>query len=95
MSEDFNLPAAQLNRLKSAAGAVYNHQLFFDGIACKAGAPPFNRLTAPGDQPDVAVGQLGHLEGKVLLHTEPPLRMVSQYMSGKEVRCCRQGCLPI
>ena len=42
---------------------------------------------APGDQPDVAVGQLGHLEGKVLLHTEPPLRMVSQYMSGKEVRC--------
>ena len=45
VSEDFNLPAAQLNRLKSAAGAVYNHQLFFDGIACKAGAPPFNRLT--------------------------------------------------
>lgn len=45
VSEDFNLPTAQLNRLKSAAGAVYNHQLFFDGIACKAGAPPFNRLT--------------------------------------------------
>ncbi len=45
VSEDFNLPAAQLSRLKSAAGAVYNHQLFFDGIACKAGAPPFNRLT--------------------------------------------------
>ena len=40
VSEDFNLPAAQLNRLKSAAGAVYNHQLFFDGIACKAGARP-------------------------------------------------------
>ena len=24
---------------------MYNHQLFFDGISCKAGAPPFNRLT--------------------------------------------------
>lgn len=42
---DYNLPAAQLNRLKSAAGAVYNHQLYFDGISCKAGPPPFNHLT--------------------------------------------------
>ena len=45
VTEDYNLPAAQLDRLKAAAGSVYNHQLFFDGIACKAGAPPFNRLT--------------------------------------------------
>lgn len=45
VSEDFNLPTAQLDRLKAAAGSVYNHQLFFDGIACKAGTPPFNRLT--------------------------------------------------
>lgn len=45
VTEDYNLPTAQLNRLKNAAGAVYNHQLFFDGIACKAGQPPHNRLT--------------------------------------------------
>lgn len=44
-TEDYNLPTAQLNRLRSAAGAVYNHQLYFDGINCKAGSPPFNRLT--------------------------------------------------
>lgn len=42
---DYNLPTAQLNRLRSAAGAVYNHQLYFDGISCKSGPPPFNRLT--------------------------------------------------
>lgn len=45
LTEDINLPAAQLDRLKNAAGAVYTHQLYFDGIACKAGQPPFNRLT--------------------------------------------------
>lgn len=45
ITEDFNIPAAQLNRLKSAAGAVYNHQLYFDVVGCKAGTPPFNRLT--------------------------------------------------
>lgn len=45
LTEDINLPAAQLDRLKNAAGAVYAHQLYFDGIACKAGQPPFNRLT--------------------------------------------------
>ena len=44
-TEDFNLPAAQLNRLKNAAGAVYNHQMYFDGINCQAGTPPINRLT--------------------------------------------------
>lgn len=44
-TEDYNLPAVQLERLRSAAGAVYNHQLYFDGISCKAGQPPFNQLT--------------------------------------------------
>ena len=33
------------SRLRSAAGSVFNHQLYFDGIGCKAGPPPFNRLT--------------------------------------------------
>ena len=41
----FDLPKVQLDRLKNAAGAVYNHQLYFDGISCKAGPPPFNHLT--------------------------------------------------
>lgn len=45
LTEDINLPTAQLNRLRNAAGAVYNHQLYFNTIACKAGQPPFNRLT--------------------------------------------------
>lgn len=45
VQEDIDLPTAQLKRLKSAAGAVYNHQLFFSGTTCKAGPPPFNRLT--------------------------------------------------
>lgn len=45
LTEDINLPAGALRRLRSAAGAVYNHQLFFSGIGCKAGQPPFNRLT--------------------------------------------------
>ena len=44
-TEDINLPAALLARLRSAAGAVYNHQLYFDSISCKAGQPPVNRLT--------------------------------------------------
>lgn len=44
-TQDYNIPTAQQNRLKNAAGAVYNHQLYFDGISCKAGTPPFNRLT--------------------------------------------------
>ena len=44
-TEDINLPAALLARLRSAAGAVYNHQLYFDSISCKAGPPPVNRLT--------------------------------------------------
>lgn len=45
LTEDVSLPAAQLRRLRSAAGAVFNHQLYFEGINNKAGQPPFNRLT--------------------------------------------------
>lgn len=45
LTEDINLPTAQLNRLHSAAGSVFNHQFYFDGMNCKAGQPPFNRLT--------------------------------------------------
>ena len=45
ITRDISLPAAQLNRLKNAAGMVYNHQLYFDGISCTSGQPPFNRLT--------------------------------------------------
>lgn len=45
VTEDVNLPAAQLDQLKSAAGAVYNHQLYFAELTCKSGQPPVNRLT--------------------------------------------------
>ena len=45
LTEDLNLPTTQLNRLRSAAGSVYNHRMYFDGISCKSGQPPFNRLT--------------------------------------------------
>ena len=45
LTQDINMPAVQLARLKGAAGAVYNHQLYFDSISCKAGQPPVNRLT--------------------------------------------------
>lgn len=42
---DINLPTDQLARLKDAAGAVYNHQLFFDGLTCTKGYPPVIRIT--------------------------------------------------
>lgn len=45
LTEDINLPAVQLNRLKNQAGSVYNHRMYFDGISAKAGTPPVNRLT--------------------------------------------------
>lgn len=45
VTEDINLPAATLRRLRSAAGSVYNHNFYFEGLSCKAGQPPFNRLT--------------------------------------------------
>ena len=45
VTEKIDLPPNPLNRLKNAAGSVYNHQLYFNGMSCKAGQPPFNHLT--------------------------------------------------
>lgn len=45
LTEDIELPVTQLRRLRSTAGAVFNHQLYFEGMNNKAGQPPFNRLT--------------------------------------------------
>lgn len=42
---DINLPAPQLARLQDAAGSVYNHQLYFDGLTCTKGQPPTIRIT--------------------------------------------------
>lgn len=44
VSQDINLPVTQVNRLKGAAGAVYNHELYFDSIQGVMGKPPLNRL---------------------------------------------------
>jgi len=46
LTEDIQLPAAQLRRLRSTAGAVFNHQLYFEGMTCQSGQPPVNSLTA-------------------------------------------------
>ena len=45
LTEDFNIPTTQLNRLKNEAGSVHNHRMYFNGISAKAGTPPVNRLT--------------------------------------------------
>ena len=45
ITEDFNLPTTQLNRLKNSAGSAYNHRMYFDGIVSKSGTPPINDLT--------------------------------------------------
>lgn len=45
LTQDINLPANQLNRLKNAAGAVYSHELYFDGFQPAMAEPPLNRLT--------------------------------------------------
>lgn len=45
LSQDINIPAPQLARLKNAAGAVYSHELYFDGFQPVMGNPPLNRLT--------------------------------------------------
>lgn len=42
---DINLPAPQLERLQEAAGSVYNHQLYFDGLVCNKSQPPVIRVT--------------------------------------------------
>ena len=44
LTQKINLPIVQEKQLKSAAGAVYNHELYFDSIQNKIGSPPLNRL---------------------------------------------------
>ncbi|WP_295579117.1 superoxide dismutase [uncultured Oscillibacter sp.] len=44
LTQKINLPVVQEERLKNAAGAVFNHELFFDGLKAEAGAPPLNHL---------------------------------------------------
>ena len=44
LTQKINLPVIQEERLKSAAGAVYNHELYFDSIQNKIESPPLNRL---------------------------------------------------
>lgn len=44
LKQKINLPTAQEEKLKGAAGAVYNHELFFDGLRSQQGQPPMNRL---------------------------------------------------
>ena len=44
LTRRINLPVVQEERLKSVAGAVYNHQLFFDGITDTPKEPPLNQI---------------------------------------------------
>lgn len=46
LTEDIQLPVTQLRQLRSTAGAVFNHQFYFEGMNCRSGQPPFNSLTA-------------------------------------------------
>lgn len=64
LTEDINLPAAQLNRLRNEAGSVYNHRMYFDGISAKAGTPPVNRLT------EAIIATYGSMAGFEQLMTE-------------------------
>lgn len=43
LTRRINLPAAQEARLKNTAGAVYNHQLYFDCITSTPEEPPLNQ----------------------------------------------------
>ncbi len=45
LTQALPLPATPRARLLNAAGSVYNHELYFNGMNSKAGQPPFNRLT--------------------------------------------------
>lgn len=45
LTQDINLPARLLARLRNAAGAVYNHELYFDSFQPVMKNPPLNRLT--------------------------------------------------
>lgn len=45
ISEEYNIPVTQQNRLRNAAGSTYNHRMYFNGISAKSGTPPINDLT--------------------------------------------------
>ncbi|QNL44853.1 superoxide dismutase [Oscillibacter hominis] len=45
LTQDINLPTAHANRVRDAAGSVYNHQLYFDGLGDAGSASPTGRLT--------------------------------------------------
>ena len=59
LTQDINMPAVQLARLKGAAGAVYNHELYFDGIQSVMDTPPLNKLTG------VLIGVYGSMNAKL------------------------------
>ncbi len=42
---DLNLPSVAERRVKSKAGSVFNHHLYFDGMTDQAGLPPSSSLT--------------------------------------------------
>lgn len=46
LTRDLNLPRVHRDRLRNAAGAVFNHGLYFDGIQSTMDVPPLNKLTA-------------------------------------------------
>ena len=43
--QDLNIPTVHQNQIKDAAGCLYNHTLYFDGITGTAAQPPVNTLT--------------------------------------------------
>ncbi|MBU5627831.1 hypothetical protein KQI82_13040 [Oscillibacter sp. MSJ-2] len=45
LTQDINLPTAHANRLRDAAGSVYNHQFYFDGLNGASVASPSGFLT--------------------------------------------------
>ncbi len=44
LSQDLSLSTVQEARVKNAAGAVYNHELYFNSVQDTAAPPPLNRL---------------------------------------------------
>ena len=44
LTQKLELPTNHLNRLRDTAGAVFNHELFFDELQGHRGTPPLNRL---------------------------------------------------
>jgi Fe-Mn family superoxide dismutase len=44
LTQDLLLPTVQADRVRNAAGAVYNHELYFDSLQNHRETPPLNRL---------------------------------------------------